>query len=120
MMMLLGLFNVGMIIIGMVSFSTSINDFDSSRSPIVGFVPFFVAFAVMFVGICVTMCWMAKVGKQVEEEVRSVCEETSNSHSGISFHVREERYLTTHGSDVRSGRSNYIEGVSCQGRSLFQ
>lgn len=72
-----------------------------------------VGFLAPLVGGWAMMFWMAKKGKQVEGEVRRVCEETTNLHSGISFHVREERYLTSNGRMVVSGVTNYIEGMSC-------
>ena len=112
-MALWGLFIVGMIIFETVSFSSfdeSAFD-DGSRSPVSLFIPFFIAPLGMFVGICIMTCWGAKVGRQVEEKTRKLCDDTSATHPGISFHLREEMYITGQGSNLRSARSNYIEGM---------
>ncbi len=106
---------IGLVIFGFVSIvhssHQSYNDFNSSYNPVKFFIPFFVAFIGMFVGMCVMMVWLTKVGKEVEEGIRKVCDDTSAIHRGISFHLREERYITGQGSNLRSSRAAYIEGA---------
>ena len=108
-----------MMIIGIVSFTSDWNDFDSggfdnlfdsSRSPIMSFIPFLIAFVGVAVCGCITTNWAAKIARQVEEELQKTCDEASRLHSGVSFHVRKERYITGHGSNFRSATSSFIEG----------
>ena len=106
-----------MIIIGFVSFASAFNDIgsssysSSSRSPIMSFVPFFIAFIGVIVCGCATTSWAAKIGHQVEGELQKTCDEASRLHPGISFHMRKERFITGHGNRVRSSSINYIEGM---------
>ena len=97
-----------------VLFSSSFGDFDSSGAgPARSFVPFLIAVLIGFVAWPSVACWGAKVANRGLERLKRVCDENSSRHQGISFHVREEQYISSSSGNrgVRTMMTNFIEGL---------
>mmetsp|Transcript_10940 Transcript_10940/g.19822 ORF Transcript_10940/g.19822 Transcript_10940/m.19822 type:complete len:223 (+) Transcript_10940:194-862(+) len=85
----------------------NIYDIGLSLLPIV-IVP--VVVVVSFIGTG-TSCYWAVIGQRVKQSIIPICEDTSNGNSSLSFHFREETYVTGYG-DNRSSKCNWYIDIS--------
>lgn len=73
------------------------------------FISFFVAFAVIIVGSCVTRSYTISRREETIAEMNRVCEDTSRLHPGLSFHSRKDTQLYGSGRRLRARMYYYLE-----------